>query len=53
MLAAQQRQKHYFDQCHIHIEHDVDADVLLSTRNLKLKVLTIGSNKLISKWMGP
>jgi len=53
MLAAQQRQKRYYDQRHVQADHDVGADVLLSTRHLKLKVLSVGSNKLMPKWVGP
>ena len=53
MLAAQQRQKRYNDQHRISVEHDVGSEVLLSTKHLTLKVLSIGSNKLMLKWVGP
>ena len=51
MLAAQQRQKRYYDQKHVAADHDVGVDVLLSTKHLKLKQLSIGSNKLMPKWL--
>ncbi len=51
MLAAQQRQKCYHDQHRINVEHDVGSEVLLSTKHLTLKVLSIGSNKLMPKWV--
>ena len=47
MLAAQQRQKRYYDQHRITVEHDVGSEVLFSTKHLTLKVLNIGSNKLM------
>lgn len=49
MLAAQQPQKRYYDQHHVKVDHDVGADVLLSTRHLQLKVLNIGSQNLMPK----
>jgi len=34
MLAAQQRQKVYYDQHRNNVEHDVGSEVLLSTKHL-------------------
>ena len=48
MLAAQQGQKRYHEQHHLNVEHDVGSQVLLSNKHLTLKVLSIGSNKLVS-----
>ncbi len=39
-------------QHYLQVEHDVGADTLLSTRHLKLKVLSNGSSNLMSKWIG-
>ncbi len=48
MLAAQQKQKRYYDQHHLNVKHDVGSQVLLSRKHPTLKVLSIGSNKLMS-----
>ena len=51
MLAAQQRQKHYYDKRHMLAEIAVGSNVLLATTNLHLK--TVGTCKLIPRWVGP
>ena len=53
MLAAQQRQERYYDQHHLNVEHDVGFQVLPYIKHLTLKVLSIGSNNLMPKWVGP
>ena len=51
MLAAKQRQKHYYDRMHMPAEIAIGSDVLLATTNLHLK--TVGTRKLIPRWVGP
>lgn len=51
MLAAQQRQKRYYDKYHKFQEHGIGEQVLLSTENLQLK--TAGTAKLLPRWVGP
>ena len=53
MLAAQQRQKRYYDERRTDAAFSVGTKVLLSTANLALKVLTTGTRKLAPKWVGP
>lgn len=49
--AAQQRQKAYADRNRREVSFDVGQQVLLSTKNLTLKM--IGSAKLMPKYVGP
>lgn len=50
--AAQQRMKHYADKKRsVDPKFDVGSEVLLSTKNIKLK--HPGSTKLLPKWIGP
>ena len=49
--AAQQRQKAYADTRRRDVDFKVGEDVLLSTRNLTLKM--IGSSKLMPRYVGP
>ena len=53
MMAAQQRQKRYYDENRTGVSYTVGTKVLLSTANLALKVLTTGTRKLAPKWVGP
>lgn len=49
--AAQARQKAYADKHRRHVEFQLGDQVLLSTKNIKLK--TPGTMKLMPKWIGP
>lgn len=51
LQAAQQRQKGYADAKRRHVEFAVGDQVLLSTKNIKLK--TPGTQKLLPKYIGP
>ena len=51
LQAAQQRQKAYADLSRREVHYEVGQQVLLSTRNLTLKM--IGSAKLMPKYVGP
>ena len=53
MFAAQQRQKHYYDTKRSEAAYVVGAQLLLSTVGIRLKVLTIGTERLQPKWLGP
>ena len=53
MFAAQQRQKHYYDTKRSEAVYQVGAQLLLSTVGLTLKVLSMGTEKLQPKWVGP
>ena len=41
MLAAQQKQRRYYEEHHLNVEHDVGSQVLLSNEHLTLKLLSI------------
>ena len=49
--AAQQRQKAYADRKLRPVDFQVDDSVMLSTKNIRLKVP--GTPKLMPKWLGP
>eukprot|EP00882_Tetradesmus_deserticola_P001192 GHRQ01001290.1.p1 GENE.GHRQ01001290.1~~GHRQ01001290.1.p1 ORF type:complete len:1007 (-),score=112.72 GHRQ01001290.1:2410-5226(-) len=51
LQAAQQRQKAYADTHRRELQLAVGAEVLLSTKNIKVK--TAGTHKLLPKWIGP
>ena len=51
LQQAQQRQKAYADQHRRHVEYEEGEQVLLNSRNLKLK--HPGSRKLLPRWVGP
>ena len=51
LLAAQDRQKPFVDKKRCEISFEVGMQVLLSTSNIKLK--TLGSRKLLPRWIGP
>ena len=53
MMAAQQRQKRYYDENRPDKSYAVGTPMLLSTANLNLKVLKTGTRKLAPKWVGP
>jgi hypothetical protein len=63
MEQAQQRQKKYYDAHRRDVAYDVGDQVLLSTKNIKLKTPGVwtspevrvahGSKKLMPKWIGP
>ena len=53
MFAAQQRQKHYYDTTRSEAVYQVGAQLLLSTIGLRLNVLSVGTEKLQPKWVGP
>ena len=53
MFAAQQRQKHYCDIKRSEAVYQVGAQLLLSTVGLKLKVLSVSTEKLQPKRVGP
>ena len=50
-IAAQQRQKRYYDAKHVLAVFAVNDEVLLSTSGLQLKIS--GTNKLAPKFIGP
>ena len=50
-LAAQQRQKRYYDAKHVPAVFAVNDDLLLSTSGLNLKIA--GTNKLAPRFIGP
>ena len=50
-MAAQQRHKRYYGAKHAPAVFAVNAEVLLSTAGLSLKIA--GTNKLAPKWIGP
>ena len=50
-IAAQQRQKRYYDATHQHEVFAVVEEVMLSTAGLNLKIA--GTKKLAPKWVGP
>ena len=52
-MAAQQRQKRYYDLNRPGKSYAVGTNMLLSTANLNLKVLQTGTTKLAPKWVGP
>jgi hypothetical protein len=49
--AAQQRQKAYADRNKSNLQADVGTEVMLSTKNIKLKMK--GVPKLLPRWIGP
>jgi hypothetical protein len=51
LQAAQQRQKAYADMHRRELQFAVGDEVLLSTKNIKVK--TAGTHKLLPKWIGP
>jgi hypothetical protein len=51
LLATHNRQKSYADTKRRKISFDVGIQVLLSTSNIKLKML--GARKLLPRWIGP
>jgi hypothetical protein len=51
LQAAQQRQKAYADRHRRELQFAVGDEVLLSTKNIKVK--TAGTHKLLPKWLGP
>ena len=51
LQAAQQRQKAYADTHRRELHLSVGDQVLLSTKNIKVK--TAGTHKLLPKWLGP
>ena len=51
LQQAQQRQKAYADRHRRHVEYEEGEQVLLNSRNLKLK--HPGSRKLLPRWVGP
>jgi hypothetical protein len=51
LIVAQQRQKFYTDKNRREVSFEVDQQVLVSTANIKLKVL--GARKLLPRWIGP
>lgn len=53
MMAAQQRQKRYYDANRTDVAYAIGTDMLLSSANLDLKVLKTGTRKLAPKWVGP
>lgn len=50
---AQDRQKALADAKRRELTFQVDDEVLLSTKNLKLKVGAMGTKKLLPQWVGP
>ena len=50
-VAAQQRQKSYYDAKHVDAVFAVNDKLLLSTKGLNLK--TSGTNKFAPKYIGP
>ena len=50
LRAAQEAQKHYYDQRHIPKTFQVGQRVMLSARHLRVKV---GGKKLAPKFIGP
>jgi len=53
LLFAQQRQKQYADQKRREVEFQVFEQVMLSTKNLRMKAPRGGTSKLLPRWMGP
>eukprot|EP00878_Enallax_costatus_P019840 GHUV01020945.1.p1 GENE.GHUV01020945.1~~GHUV01020945.1.p1 ORF type:complete len:366 (+),score=43.64 GHUV01020945.1:125-1222(+) len=51
LQAAQQRQKSYADKHRRELQFSVNDEVLLHTKNIKLKA--VGTRKLLPKWLGP
>jgi hypothetical protein len=51
LMAAQKRQKLYYDQGRRHVHFDEDDWVLLSTRDIPLR--HVGSPKLLPRFIGP
>ena len=51
LLIVQDKQKYYADKKRHEISFEVGMQVLLSTSNIKLK--TLGSKKLLPRWIGP
>lgn len=51
LTDAQQRYKHYADNKRMHIQFNKDDKILLSTKNLTLKM--IGSSKFMPRFIGP
>eukprot|EP00878_Enallax_costatus_P006882 GHUV01007210.1.p1 GENE.GHUV01007210.1~~GHUV01007210.1.p1 ORF type:complete len:1163 (-),score=135.24 GHUV01007210.1:586-4074(-) len=51
LQAAQQRQKAYADKNKSNLQVDVGSEVMLSTKNIKLKMK--GVPKLLPRWIGP
>ena len=49
--AAQQRQKAYYDKNVSDLKADVGTQVMLSTKNIKIKMK--GTSKLLPRWIGP
>ena len=50
-IAAQQRQKRYYDAKHVDAVFAVNDELLLSTKDLSLKLF--GTNKFAPKYIGP
>lgn len=53
MEAAQDRAKQYYDAKHRDVQFNKGDDVLLSTKNIKLRTPRGGVPKLLPKWIGP
>ena len=53
LAAAQSRQKAYADSKRRDVSLSVREEVLLSTKNLKLKVVAANARKLLPKFIGP
>jgi len=53
LLFAQQKQKQYADQKRREVEFQVFEQVVLSTKNLRMKAPRGGTSKLLPCWMGP
>ena len=51
--AARQRQKAYADTKRRHIEFQEGEEVLLSTKNINLRMPADGTKKLLPRWIGP
>lgn len=51
--AARQRQKAYADTKRRHVEYAVGDNVLLSSKNINLRMPQGGTKKLLPRWIGP
>lgn len=51
--AAKQRQKAYADDKRRHLEFKVGDQVLLSSKNINIRMPQDGTKKLLPKWIGP
>ena len=53
MFAAQQRMKHYYGSGRSESCFEVGELLLLSTAGIKMKVASVGTEKLLPEWIGP